>query len=197
MEEKQSEIEPSLQSAILQAAARLFLEKGFHGVGMREIALESGASKALLYYHFQNKAELFYEILRDNVSRVGELAIQAQNQYPTAREQIGAVFSVIASWPIEQRAMIYLAKQEARHLQEEIRFRFMRQYHDLFIGQVQAILREGMKRAELRRIDDGLAVQMLLGMLSPVLSSDWSKSDKISTSLETILDVYFNGIMAE
>ena len=114
MNDEKTPNEISLRKSILLTAARLILEKGYHGVGMREIALQSGASKALLYYHFRNKAELFYAIIMDNVQQVGELAVKARQNRQDVRGQIREVFSAIASWPVEQRAMIYIAKQEAR-----------------------------------------------------------------------------------
>ena len=195
MNDDKTENEISLRKSILDTAARLILEKGYHGVGMREIALQSGTSKALLYYYFKNKAELFYAIIKDNVQQVGELAFKARENRRDVRGQIREVFSAIASWPVEQRAMIYIAKQEARHLPDEIRQRFLRQYHDQFIGRVQEIFQDGILRGELREMDTSLAVQMLLGILSPVLASEWAKNNEPFSSLESILDVLFNGIM--
>ena len=195
MNDEKTPNEISLRKSILLTAARLILEKGYHGVGMREIALQSGASKALLYYHFRNKAELFYAIIMDNVQQVGELAVKARQNRQDVRGQIREVFSAIASWPVEQRAMIYIAKQEAGHLPDEIRQRFLHQYHDQFIGHVQEIFQDSIQRGELREMDPGLAVQMLLGILSPVLASEWSKNKEPLSTLDSILDVFFNGIM--
>ena len=195
MNDEKTENEISLRKSILDTAARLILEKGYHGVGMREIALQSGASKALLYYYFKNKSELFYAIIKDNVQQVGELAFKARENRQDVRRQIMEVFSAIASWPVEQRAMIYIAKQEARHLPDEIRQRFLHQYHDQFIGHVQEIFQDSILRGELREMDTSLAVQMLLGILSPVLASEWAKNNEPFSSLKSILDVFFNGIM--
>ncbi|MBE1554957.1 AcrR family transcriptional regulator [Filibacter limicola] len=47
---------------IVQNARTLFVEKGFQGVSMRSIAKEVGCTHGALYYHFKNKAELFYAI---------------------------------------------------------------------------------------------------------------------------------------
>jgi AcrR family transcriptional regulator len=194
MNDNRQEIEIPLRESILLTAARLFIDKGYHGVGMRDIAIQSGASKALLYYHFKNKAELFYAILIDNVTRVGELAALAQGKKLDTHARIFEVFSAIASWPVEQRTMIYMAKQEVRHLPDEIRNTFMREYHDQFIGRVQQILQYGIHKGELRTIDSALLVQMLLGMLSPVLTAENLNPAEVASNLETILDVFFNGI---
>ena len=54
--------EDQTSKIILQNAVTLFSKKGFHGVSMRELAAAAGCSLPSLYYYYQNKAELFYEI---------------------------------------------------------------------------------------------------------------------------------------
>ena len=44
---------------IIAASHRLFLEQGFHGTTMRQIAKESGMALGSLYTHFPGKDELF------------------------------------------------------------------------------------------------------------------------------------------
>jgi TetR/AcrR family transcriptional regulator, mexJK operon transcriptional repressor len=44
---------------IREAAARLFIEQGYGAVSMDAIAREAGVSKATIYAHFPDKAELF------------------------------------------------------------------------------------------------------------------------------------------
>ncbi|MFC5985668.1 TetR/AcrR family transcriptional regulator [Marinicrinis lubricantis] len=53
---------------ILNAARELFLEKGYQSVSMRSIAKKMGYSHGSLYYHFQDKAELFYRLVADDFS---------------------------------------------------------------------------------------------------------------------------------
>ena len=47
------------------AAIELFIRKGFHGTGVREIAREAGVSLGNLYNHHKTKEELFSAILED------------------------------------------------------------------------------------------------------------------------------------
>ncbi|MCC5839062.1 MAG: TetR family transcriptional regulator [Opitutales bacterium] len=49
---------------LLAAAERLFAERGFAGVGIREIARAAGANTAAVNYHFESKLNLWLEILR-------------------------------------------------------------------------------------------------------------------------------------
>lgn len=48
---------------IIQAAEKLFAERGFAGVSMPEIARTSGITAGAIYKHFESKAALFFEIV--------------------------------------------------------------------------------------------------------------------------------------
>jgi AcrR family transcriptional regulator len=51
------------RAEIVALAARLFRERGYHGVGMRGIAEAANMQAASLYHHFTNKEELLLEAI--------------------------------------------------------------------------------------------------------------------------------------
>lgn len=51
---------------IMDAARGLFTKKGYQHVSMRQIALELDCSHGAIYYHFKNKAELFYALVESH-----------------------------------------------------------------------------------------------------------------------------------
>jgi AcrR family transcriptional regulator len=48
---------------ILKAATQLFAHRGFHETSMSEVAREARVSKALIFWHFKTKEELFVAVL--------------------------------------------------------------------------------------------------------------------------------------
>jgi len=48
---------------ILKAAIQLFATRGFHETSMSEVAREARVSKALIFWHFKTKEELFLAVL--------------------------------------------------------------------------------------------------------------------------------------
>ncbi|WAA11386.1 TetR/AcrR family transcriptional regulator [Fervidibacillus albus] len=50
---------------IMDAAKDLFIKKGYQNVSVRQIAKQIGCSHGAIYYHFKNKAELFYAFVED------------------------------------------------------------------------------------------------------------------------------------
>ncbi len=51
------------RESILQAAETLFIDRGFDGVSINDVAEKAGVAKALVFYHFHNKNELFNTVL--------------------------------------------------------------------------------------------------------------------------------------
>lgn len=64
------------REAIVTAARRVFIEKGFHGTTTRELAAAAGVSEALLFKHFPSKEALYRAIqmscFKDEGARVTE-----------------------------------------------------------------------------------------------------------------------------
>ena len=58
--------------AILSAAETLFLEHGYLGTTMDEIAALAGVSKQTVYKHFADKERLFIEIVTTTVNEVSD-----------------------------------------------------------------------------------------------------------------------------
>lgn len=53
------------EKKILDAAKNIFMDKGFDGARMQEIANEAGINKALLHYYFRSKEKLFDAIFQE------------------------------------------------------------------------------------------------------------------------------------
>jgi len=62
---------------ILRAAEKLFIARGFDGVSVNDVAVESGVAKALVFYYFNNKQELFDTVLESYYRAQGEALMGA------------------------------------------------------------------------------------------------------------------------
>lgn len=52
---------------IVEAAARLFMERGYGATSVRQISREAGVTEAALYYHFEGKRDLLREVVRTHL----------------------------------------------------------------------------------------------------------------------------------
>lgn len=58
------------KSLIMEAAMKLFEEKLFHEIGMRDIAKEAGVSAATIYRYFPSRDDLFVEALIQDMNNI-------------------------------------------------------------------------------------------------------------------------------
>ena len=183
-----------IRERIVEEATRLFVANGFHGISMREIAEAVGISKAGLYYHFQDKEDLFIAILTANLERVEEIILAARQADPTTRGQISRMMQAILGQPPDQRAIIRLASQEIGHVSQAARADFGRLYRAKFTGQVEDMLRDGIRRGELRAMDAGMATWILLGMAYPfIYPAREHEPFAPGEAARLLVDIFFDG----
>lgn len=60
---------------ILEAALNLFSSKGFHNVSMQDIASESEFGVGTLYNFFEGKEQIFVELMKAGIKKIGQLLI--------------------------------------------------------------------------------------------------------------------------
>ncbi|MET9312363.1 TetR/AcrR family transcriptional regulator [Kribbella sp. NPDC003505] len=89
------------RARILKAAAEVFGRRGIHAAGMNEIVEAAGASKLTIYKNFGSKEGLVEAVLTDRTQRVRAWHNEAVDAAPAGREQILAVFELIATWYAE------------------------------------------------------------------------------------------------
>src|ERR1044072_5435504 len=87
---------PTRRSAALKEAARLFAERGFHGVGVDEIGAAVGISGPGLYRHFAGKDAMLAELL---VGISGQLLTGAKRRLAEANGSVGGADGAPASPP--------------------------------------------------------------------------------------------------
>jgi TetR/AcrR family transcriptional repressor of mexJK operon len=60
-------------AAIMEAATAVFLEKGYDGTSMDDVAAKAAVSKPTVYKHFSDKEQLFAEIVRSTTDQIDDL----------------------------------------------------------------------------------------------------------------------------
>jgi len=63
-------VQPGSRGKILEVAEARFAQRGFAGVGMREVALAAGLGKSSLFHHFPSKAELYVAVIERVIARI-------------------------------------------------------------------------------------------------------------------------------
>jgi AcrR family transcriptional regulator len=114
-----SRVSMDKRAEILQAALNLFVERGFHGAPMAEIAQEARVAAGTIYRYFPSKDDLINELFREVEKDLRE-AVRAR--YPS-------------EGPIQEKYE-YLLRESIRYLTDHPRhFLYLEQYYNSPYGE--------------------------------------------------------------
>jgi AcrR family transcriptional regulator len=187
-----------LRQQILSTAKNLFIQQGYHGLSMRQIAEALGVSKAALYYYFKDKEELLLAILDSYLDEMEAALQRIQQEQTGAREQIRALVELVLLQPADQRAVIRLSSQEMAQLSKPSRQAVDQAYHRKFLDRIQSILAEGIRRGELRPVDPTVAAWALLGMMYPYFYPAHSRDLLPPVEVvEHLVSIFLDGVASQ
>ena len=105
---------------ILAAAALEFAERGYAGARVDRIARRARVNKAMLYYHFRSKEELYRTLLRQTFERAGERlrAIAASRAAPAEKldRAIEGIAAFVAEYAFFPSIMLREVAEGGAHL---------------------------------------------------------------------------------
>ncbi|MCE9647860.1 MAG: TetR/AcrR family transcriptional regulator [Chloroflexi bacterium] len=180
---------------ILDAAAQVFRQKGFHGASMSAIADAVNLQKASLYHHVASKQEILLalldralEMLTDHIAAISTQDIPADQKL---RQMIRAYLSALA----ENADLTTVLLFEHRSLDKKTHARHVPQ-RDKFEGLWRDVLNEGVRTKVFDCSDTGMAVRALMGIMNWTLT--WYRPDG-DRSIEQVADEYaellFHGLL--
>jgi AcrR family transcriptional regulator len=149
---------------IIEAAARVFAERGYHGASTQAIADVLGIRQASLYYYFSSKEEALEQVCTRGVGDfVGHAAAIAAGP-GAAADKVRALVRAHLEPLLDRRDFVLVFLRERHHLPDDSRRRvgrLARRLERIF----QDVLEAGVRAGEFPRdLDCRLATLALLGM---------------------------------
>src|SRR3954454_12965802 len=74
------------RAALLDAALRVFAERGYRDASVDEIAERAGYSKGALYWHFSSKDDLFFALVEERIDRPWRQSIELLRSAPPEQD---------------------------------------------------------------------------------------------------------------
>jgi len=176
---------------LIETAAQVFRQKGFHGASMEDIARTVELKKASLYHHFTSKQEILFEILEralqlllDTISPIARQEIAPDKKLRQMIRQYMQILSenvdLAGVLLFEHRALE--RRQHARHIPAR----------DKFESLWKDVITEGVNRRVFKCDDPPMVVRALLGQMNWTIT--WYSPDG-AKSIEEIADDYSNLLM--
>lgn len=156
-------ISPQKQ-AILDAAQALFVQHGYAGVSISDLAERCGLAKATIYHHFRDKEEIFLSMLERDTDRVHTQLLQAIEQEQTSLAKLRAVIATYCQLVSERRSFITTLR-ELGSMEDKLRL-FLRRHKNDFLEPLTQLLQQGIAEGVFRRLDPEMGAISLLGMIN-------------------------------
>jgi AcrR family transcriptional regulator len=173
---------------ILDAAAQVFRQKGFHGASMADIAETVQLQKASLYHHVSSKQEILLDLLDRALGMLFEQIHVLTEQPLPADEKLRQMVQVYLRLLAENADLSAVLLFEHRSLQPDQHARHIPN-RDRFEALWRDTLEEGVRTGLFACPDTALAVRALMGILNWTLT--WYHPDG-PLAIDQIADQYTN-----
>jgi TetR/AcrR family transcriptional regulator, cholesterol catabolism regulator len=181
---------------IIDAAARVFAERGFHGATTQDIADVLGIRQASLYYYFSSKEGALELVCLKGVEGFFEAAKAIARGPGSARERLGRLIRSHLSPLTDRGDYVRVFLNERQHLPTESRRRvgkWSRGLEKIF----EDVLKEGVRRGEFRHdLDTRLATLAMLGMLNAATTWFHREEEPIERIAEEFTRLVIDGALA-
>ena len=184
---------------IIQAATKIFAQKGFYQSKISEIAGEAQVADGTIYIYFENKDDILISLFEEQMKVVLDNMVSQISQEDDPAKKL-VKFALTHLELIEQN------QNMAEIIQVEVRqsSKFMKEYKNEKFAQylelIRDIIREGQEKGVFKKeVIPGVAERAFFGALDE-MSRFWVLSSRkrydIRTAAKQISEYFLNGIKA-
>jgi len=172
---------------ILHQAQQLFLAHGYHGVSIRDIVQACGLSNAALYYHFENKQNLFVEVFKNYVAVVAQQLQEAGARQGSCRERLASMAEAHAHFMLKSRSELHTLLRDLMQCDSEEIRQLIPEAKGQIPSMFASVMEEGIADGEIRPLDAQRVSVLLLGMISSLTAH--CTYDKVGATLTEDVDL--------
>ena len=177
------------ERAILDAAAKVFATKPFHGVLIDEIASDAGIGKGTIYRYFETKDDLYFATTLHVLDQLEEVLSEVLAQEQTAACRLERIARENLRFYWDRRFLFpFLQTDGLPGRREELIKR-----REAILRFAQEAILAGIERRELRGIDARIGAELFLGL---VRSANLFRKpeDTLEDLVAQILSIFLEGV---
>ena len=134
---------------MIEAAARLFSERGYHGTSMQHLADALGLQRGSLYAHIGSKEDLLFDVVDEGANRFLERAESAVGMQALASVRLKRLLVGHVETAIEHLNSATVFLNEWRYLSEDLRA-VIQAKRDRYEAMVRGVIEDGIAAGEFR-----------------------------------------------
>lgn len=194
-ENREQIIRDAKSSLILDAARKVFAEKGFHETRLDDIAAQAGFSKAALYTYYSDKETLFLSLANRDFEHLFDAIKNKLDPKAKFLDNLQKILSTVFSFFGEHFAFLLAttnyrqseteSSEKIREYHEKLFCQFKKKYSQVF-DIFTEVLKEGKKRGEIRYdLDEKIISSYLISLLRGIFI-EWKSVGKRGDSEKEI-----------
>ncbi|GHO90060.1 hypothetical protein KSF_001080 [Reticulibacter mediterranei] len=179
---------------VLSAAERLFSERGYAAVTMRDIAEELGIRQASLYYHVpQGKEQLFVEVIQESLQRhrKGIEEVLAHSEPDLASQLRALAFWLLSQPPVDFTRFL---RSDLPALEKEHADRLLSLATKALIAPIKEVIVAAYRRGEIRLVDERVIATSFLALIDSIHALDNYAHAPGDVVARDIIDVLLDGL---
>ena len=185
---------------ILNAATKVFGEKGFHSATLDEIAQEAEFAKGTLYLYFESKEDILASIIGTAMEEWKESACSALSGKRPMREELTEMFKMTAHARFERDDLFRLMSLQLATLFETLSDEKCREFKEFHNHIWNDIVRPRIEKAftdgEIRDLPVDAIVGLIHGSLDSMIMTKWNTDnlEYLVGAVDSFMEIMFNGI---
>ena len=179
------------KAKIRKAALRLFAERGYNAVSMRDLAEAVGMRQGGLYNHFEGKQALLSDLMETHMVALMEARDTAMAGINGTRARLEAFVRHHVAHHLNYPDDVFLAYMEIRSLDTENRTRIVA-LRNRYEHMLRKILEDGCAEGLFSIGDAAVHARMLLAMMTGV--TVWYR-DNGRLSRDEVVDLYLDAAL--
>jgi TetR/AcrR family transcriptional regulator, cholesterol catabolism regulator len=180
---------------ILDAAAQIFREKGFHASSMQDIAEAVNLQKASLYYHVSSKQQILLALLDRALDLLTKFMEEVLSKPLPSDQKLKQAMQVYLQAMLDHRDLAAVLLLEHRSLEPQYRARHIPR-RDRFERLWRDLIQEGVDQGMFVCADPALASRALLGVMNWTIT--WYRPDgglSPAAIAENFAHLFLNGLL--
>jgi AcrR family transcriptional regulator len=149
---------------LLEAAAEVFARKGYHRTTVDEIARAIGVAKGTIYYHFENKEDLYLAIIREGVYLFKEQLGKAVATSVSTPDKISKLIDEQLLFYEQEKDLVFLFLKELCNT--DLRREVLAEMLTDCLKIIRVVIEEGIRDGSLEAVDPEITTPVLFGMVS-------------------------------
>ena len=206
LEERRKRERENRKNAILKAARKLFLEKGFKTVTVESIARKAELSKGSIYLYYNSKEEIYTQILLSDIDKFHNHIADLLQNPSNASEALVRLADIYVDFFLNERElfrilMTFMLHTTDMNLPQDLNKQIIKTTNRT-IGIIEEIFNYGIERGEFpATINVRQNRNAIWGMLNGVISlylfigNETKRAEVIHSTIRAGLNTYIRGIL--